>query len=234
MDRKDFFGKGLKELAGNILKSPVGKVVDQQLGGLANLLSPQWLEGKLGSDEGAKNKPPKTVQNSLAFPRPPGALTDPEAFEKACTRCNDCLMACPHGSLFTLGPYSGPMINPNVAACYLCEDYPCIKSCEAGALLPLDPDTLPSFGEPVFYENRCINHPEVREEKMARAKKKRMPYCTACVSSCPVEDAIAWDEKKMPEFYDYCTGCGVCTKVCPVIPKAIEIDYSAKPESEGG
>ena len=220
MDRKDFFRIGWKDLGKDLMQSPVGQMIDVQLQGLSNLLSPAWLDGKLGAGSREKNS-----SKGILFPRPPGALTDPGAFEKACTRCNDCLLACPYGSIFTLGPYSGPILNPNAGACYLCEDYPCIQSCDTGALVSLPVDTLPSFGNPRLLEENCLNVPENRRNRIKESGKKRLPYCRNCLESCPVENAITFSEEKTPEFLDSCTGCGVCVRSCPSIPRSIEIEY---------
>lgn len=233
MKRKDFFKDGLKELTGELLGTPFGKIIDNQLHGIANLLSPEWMEDSplLDGDGGAVTPvDPESLPDRLkpqepeeCYARPPGAIEDPGFFEKKCTRCNDCIMACPHGILFNLGPYSGPLLDPNRYPCKLCEGYPCIKSCETGALLPIPDDAIPKFGQAVLIEARCLNTPENRAEKVA--KNKRAPYCRECVKICPVEEAISLEQRsKMPIFEEYCSGCGLCVKACPSVPSAIRIE----------
>src|SRR5262245_9880393 len=138
MDRKDFFRKGLRQIASDLLKTPAGESIDRQLQGISNFLAPGKIESQLPSKESSGKK--------NTYCRTPGALPDPAAFRKACNHCGDCIMACPYGTIFRLNPRSGPVIDPNLSACHLCEDFPCITSCETGALLPLD-GALPKFGQ---------------------------------------------------------------------------------------
>ena len=50
-----------------------------------------------------------------------------------------------------------PLINPNLKACLLCEDYPCINSCKTGALIKLNKKEIPSFGKARLFEEFCLN-----------------------------------------------------------------------------
>jgi ferredoxin-type protein NapG len=59
--------------------------------------------------------------------------------------------------------------------------------------------------------------------------------CDLCITECPIgETAIVLEEKvlsdgrivKQPKILDGCTGCGVCTMVCPSAPSTIQISKS--------
>ena len=67
-----------------------------------------------------------------ALPRPPGALADGD-FESACTRCGDCLAACPDG-LLVKGEGGFPMYEAARGECTFCGD--CTWAGGSGALLP--------------------------------------------------------------------------------------------------
>ncbi len=225
MDRRNFFSNGIKGIVGEALRTPLGNLLDRQLHSLSNLLAPEWLDNRIldnsGENTSRENLDPEApLKGKKIFPRPPGALQSAAKFNKACTRCNDCIIACPHSILFNLSPISGPVFDPEIFPCHLCEDWPCIEACETGALQPLGSDTYPKFGEAVLIEDNCLNTPENRINR--GAAKKRESYCKSCVTSCPVE-AVVLNKEKLPAFEEYCTGCGLCVRACPVDPRAIKI-----------
>jgi ferredoxin-type protein NapG len=173
---------------------------------MANFLDPQGLDymaekrkKQAESSESASDDSVNQTEIQSPFPyglpRPPGAVSD---FQKKCTQCGDCIIACPYGALFHTS--TGPVLDPNLEACRLCEDYPCIESCDDGALLPLKKNTLPGFGVAVIDENACLNGP---------GKKQ----CKLCVDSCPV-DGLTNLKGKMPDV-EFCVGCGICISECP-------------------
>ena len=221
MNRHRFFQSGLKEIFGHLWKSPAGQLMSRQLQSLANLLAPQGLDYYVSqSTSSAKILNPakhnyrapslsEAKGNSLFFPRPPGSLPIEEDFDKACTRCGDCRTACPHGAIQG-DENTGPFLDPNILACHLCADYPCISACQEGALQPLPPHSLPKLGQAQLYPELCLNQKEPKS-------------CDICQKSCPVPAAIKHDLQGLPEFTDYCTGCGLCRAACPTIPVAIEM-----------
>jgi ferredoxin-type protein NapG len=71
--------------------------------------------------------------------RPPGALKEKE-FLALCTKCDECVKACPHYSIGKLNKDfdiadGTPIIVPEETPCYLCEGLPCIGACKEGALV---------------------------------------------------------------------------------------------------
>jgi ferredoxin len=235
MQRKDFFKDGIKELGKELMGTPVGGIIDRQLTAFSNLLSPEWLEdkhrekqkresGKVDEDadmHSAEHGHHSVNGPAIKMPRPPGAIPDRIKFQKACTQCNDCIMACPHGAIISIGPFSGPVLDTNLFPCYLCEDYPCISSCEPGALLTLPENTIPKMGQARLVESHCLNFGH-----FPAPKGEKHSQCKVCKTVCPVTQVVTFDSKtKLPKFADHCAGCGLCVKACPAVPLAIRVDY---------
>ncbi|MHC4430181.1 MAG: 4Fe-4S dicluster domain-containing protein [Planctomycetota bacterium] len=170
-----------------------------------------WLRGGFARarDKTPSASPPVGTAHG-AFPvlRPPGAV-DEETFLRECTRCNDCLEACPHDAI-VLAPAryrqaaGTPMIDPARSPCRLCPDTPCIEVCEPGVLT----DRLPiKMGTALIVEQTCLAHQQTT--------------CTVCSEHCPVEDAIEVVSGKPRVVEARCTGCGICHWVCPAPSNAV-------------
>ncbi len=138
--------------------------------------------------------------------RPPGALPEPE-FLKTCTQCTACQEACPYESIRRLGPEfdliaGTPAIIASESPCYLCEDMPCITSCEPKAL-------------------RMVARKDVRMGtavvSMSKCYISAGQPCDYCVVRCPLgTDAIAFGKDGLPDVQVAgCSGCGVCDYLCP-------------------
>ena len=144
--------------------------------------------------------------------RPPYALGEAD-FLQACTRCGQCIDACPHGVIFLLADET-PALDLLHKGCRLCQDWPCVAACEPGAL------RLPETGEDL----------EPGLPRLARATINTaacLPYsgpeCGACAASCPVPGALVWHGTKPGIDADKCCGCGLCREDCIVEPKAVGI-----------
>ncbi|MCB1137413.1 MAG: 4Fe-4S binding protein [Leptospiraceae bacterium] len=205
MDRKDFFSSGLQDLGRQAYRSPAGKWLDRNLQAMSNLLSPAWGFGISEAKPAPEAEESASIKKNRGYPRPPGALSDPVRFRKACTSCGDCIVACPHGSIFNIPDLYGPVLDPNHVACHLCADFPCIEACPEEALLPLEEGELPGFGRAEVHLEACLNHDRPRG-----ARK-----CKACQDECPVEEVVSYNRKGMPSIEDHCTGCGICVEQCP-------------------
>lgn len=130
--------------------------------------------------------------------RPPWALAEP-AFLEACTRCDDCRLACPEG-IIQRGRGGYPEIDFRNGECTFCGD--CATACETGAIGD-------SAGGPWHHRaqigDRCLARQGV--------------VCRLCEDQCapralrfrPVLGGAA-----LPEIDDnLCSGCGACVAPCP-------------------
>lgn len=155
--------------------------------------------------------------------RPPFVLDELD-FLLTCTRCSDCVTACPHKVIFLLGPQLGadvvgtPALDLTNKACRLCQDWPCVAACEVGALvLPMDTEEgdhpLPVLAVCSINTNTCLPY--------------NGPECGACEGSCPVEGALTWQNEKPFIDMEVCVGCGLCRLTCVLSPSAIKVETRA-------
>lgn len=165
----------------------------------------------------AENRAQKAA---LRFVRPPGNRTEIE-FLTACTRCGDCVGACPHGTIFLLGPHtlaaSGtPSLDLIHHACHLCEDFPCIAACEPGALTLVAVESL-RFASIRIDESTCLPY--------------QGPECGVCVAVCPIPGALTLDGTRPVIDTDRCNGCALCRESCIVTPSAITV-HPLEPDTD--
>ena len=220
MKRKEFFKDGIKGLARDVWKSPVGQIFDRRVQGLANILDPRGLDYMLSNlPENAAEQ----VYDSRHYARPPGARPDPQEFSAACTKCSECIVACPYGVIFSLGGDSGPLLDPNSVACQLCPDMPCISACPTDALQDLPPNSIPKFGQAELVPGACRNT-GASSQRTQKKSGGRNKYCQECKKACPVPGVIKYGKDKLPVFADHCAGCGICIPACPAEPVAIRVN----------
>jgi ferredoxin-type protein NapG len=146
--------------------------------------------------------------------RPPGALLE-SLFLSTCRGGGECAAACPYGTIRMAGPpglnaETTPTIIPTRMPCYLCTDVPCAAACPSGALVPLKPQAI-KIGLAVVDKHACFAW--------------QGSECELCVKACPVGPAalVRFEDKGPKVGADACTGCGICTNVCPARPRAIRI-----------
>lgn len=152
--------------------------------------------------------------------RPPFAAGESE-FLARCTRCDNCIEACPHDVLFALPADKGaraagtPAMDLLDRGCLMCADWPCVAACEPDALRLPDPgEGLPpspaKFAEVRIDTKTCLPY--------------LGPECGACADSCPVPGALTWEGGLRPVIdAEICTGCALCRQACILDPKAIKI-----------
>jgi ferredoxin-type protein NapG len=160
-------------------------------------------------------KPPAAAPSAPAYTarpvpvlRPPGACAEVE-FLANCTRCGDCITACPFDAI-VLAPdrlrtaAGTPIIAPANQPCWLCLDQPCATACKPGVLSRERP---PAIGKAMIQPMNCLN--------------AMGTTCSICVERCPVPDAISMRGGKPHIIAAICTGCGVCQYACPAPVNAI-------------
>lgn len=142
--------------------------------------------------------------------RLPWALDD-TVFTERCTRCGDCLRACPE-QIIVQGDGGFPQVDFSRGGCTFCGD--CVAACP----LPLfDRDSLPWHAHAVI-STECLTHQQV--------------FCQNCKDACG-ENAIRFQFGRHgishPQIVtDACTGCGACVAPCPSAAIHIEPDPGSK------
>ncbi len=166
--------------------------------------------------------------------RPPFALDELD-FLLACTRCKACIEACEYQVIFSLPARRGaqvagtPVMDLLNRGCRLCEDWPCVEACEAGALKRPQAETGAESETGIEAETEADAQ---RDDwpKLARVsidEKACLPYagpeCGACRGSCPIDGALIWQGERPRIDGENCSGCGLCREACIVEPRAVRI-----------
>ena len=133
--------------------------------------------------------------------RPPWSVTESQ-FVDRCSRCDDCVKACPTGLLIR-GDSGFPIADFSVAACSFCGE--CVKVCTTGALSAATEHAPWQFS--VRIGDGCLPRQGVE--------------CRVCGEACDT-GAIRFRPRlggvALPEVNDTaCSGCGACLAPCPVI-----------------
>lgn len=132
--------------------------------------------------------------------RPPWALPEIE-FTDRCTRCNDCLSACPEQIIVT-GDGGFPTVDFSRGECTFCGD--CVTACKPDALITkaeqapwaykalIGPSCLPLKGVECrvcgdYCDARAIRFiPRLGGSPLAEIDPEKCTACGACVAPCPV------------------------------------------------
>ncbi len=165
----------------------------------------------------------RVEERTKLFVRPPFAIKELD-FLLRCTRCTDCITACPHQTIFPLSARLGvevvstPALDLTNKACHLCEGWPCVSACKTEALvLPIAeigedeqplPIAAPKLALAIIDTSTCLPF--------------MGPECGACGSVCPIPDAIEWDMTRPQINPALCVGCGLCRESCVTDPKSIK------------
>ncbi|VAW91376.1 hypothetical protein MNBD_GAMMA21-878 [hydrothermal vent metagenome] len=176
----------------------------------------------------------RVKKKAKRYIRPPYAISEVE-FLLACTRCDDCISACPHKVIFKLSASLGadvvgtPALDLLHKGCHLCEDWPCVTACTSEALSfpKSDPKSEADENEAGDDEKDKISIP-LPELAIATLNEQTClpfsgPECGACVPDCPVPGALILNSEKPYIIPDLCVGCGMCREACILEDKAISI-----------
>ena len=133
--------------------------------------------------------------------RPPWSLANEAAFQSRCTRCNDCLTACPRG-LIVRGDGGYPEMRFAKGGCDLCGL--CLRACASGALVQ---DAPAPIRWRVQVQAGCLAH--------------RRGECRICAEACAAPGALRFTPAlggiaQLQVDTAACTGCGDCVSACPV------------------
>jgi ferredoxin-type protein NapG len=164
---------------------------------------------------------PSQAIGGVRYLRPPGAL--PEAgFLDACTRCGDCVRACPAQCIIVRetppdaaapGPLAFPHIVARTSPCVVCEDLSCMKACPTDALQLTDSVFAIAMGTARVNHTACL--------------RSAGEACSLCVTQCPLGDkAIGVGDDGRIDVRSACIGCGVCERACPTEPTSIVVEPS--------
>ncbi len=159
--------------------------------------------------------------------RPPGAISE-RKFLQACTRCDECIHACPKDAIQRAPKKMGfliagtPYIDPKKIPCVMCDDLPCIPACPDGALVMPESRRREDvkMGYAILDKSKCQAYGDT--------------FCQQCVIDCPIPGAISQVDQKPVIHKKACTGCGVCVLSCSTvnIPLAIKIKPQMVIESQ--
>jgi ferredoxin-type protein NapG len=158
--------------------------------------------------------------------RPPGAR-DESDFLAACTKCGQCVEACPFGTLVLAqvaeeAAIGVPCFDARREPCHMCEDVPCIVNCPTDAL-----------EKNVSIEQTRMGLAVLMDQETCLAFQG-LP-CEVCYRACPmINKAIRLDDRPQQRTgkhafslpvvdSDHCTGCGMCEHACILEEAAIRV-----------
>ena len=123
-----------------------------------------------------------------------------DEFVAGCTRCGDCLAACPE-QILIMGDGGFPTVDFHRGECTFCTE--CVSACQAPVFRP----TIQTPWEYVAHiEAGCLATAQV--------------FCQRCQDSCE-QQAIRFSPRlgRVPTpgiHAESCNGCGACVADCPV------------------
>ncbi len=139
--------------------------------------------------------------------RPPWALPESDFIDR-CTRCNECITACPT-HILVAGDGGYPTVNFHEGECTFCGD--CVASCQPQALLRAEEQQAWPYRAVISAD--CLPHQGVE--------------CRVCGDFCDAR-AIRFPPRlggsPLPDVDgSRCTGCGACVAPCPTAAIAISL-----------
>lgn len=141
--------------------------------------------------------------------RPPPARLEAQFLER-CTRCDDCLRACPE-QVLVRGEGGFPEFDPARGECTFC--MACSDACLPAALDPLA--ARPWLWKVELEVQQCLASAGV--------------HCQGCRDACSsraIQFPMAAQPRPPQISADRCTGCGACVGVCPGSALRLEAAWS--------
>lgn len=146
--------------------------------------------------------------------RPPWAIDEREFIER-CTRCDDCLKACPE-HIITRGRGGFPAIDFSRAECTFCAE--CVEVCKSQALHMPHQDAEPATA----WSNKAGIQPGCLAVNRIE--------CRVCGEHCAVRAIrfrISAGAVATPAIdLEVCNGCGACVSSCPVGAVVVRVPRS--------
>jgi ferredoxin-type protein NapF len=144
--------------------------------------------------------------------RPPWAVPE-AAFVEACTRCDDCVKACPE-KVIRRGSGGYPEMDFSARGCSLCGD--CVEACKAAAFADRVGPSTEAWGHRASIAATCLAANGV--------------VCRACGDHCAT-GAIRFRLAPGGRSHAHvdlsrCSGCGACIAVCPVQAVSLQTQVS--------
>ena len=144
--------------------------------------------------------------------RPPWSKTEDE-FTELCTRCDDCIKACPQ-NILSRGTAGFPEVNFSQAGCDYCQV--CADACQSQAIEVLPGNQSSPWNIRAGFNNNCLS--------------ERGIVCRSCGDVCEmraIRFKLAVGGMALIEFdASACNGCGECVSLCPVA--AIDMQHIAQ------
>lgn len=163
----------------------------------------------------------KAVEKAKSWIRPPFAIAEFD-FLLNCSRCGDCIDACPHKVIFPLPLSRGASVAGTPAmdipnnACLLCTDWACVTACDDKALsftsiLNADSKIVDNTEEVIVDEkNTNVKSCEEEGAELNGTESVEMPQA----KDCPPMASARIDESKCMPYSG--PECGACRGSCPI------------------
>ncbi len=162
---------------------------------------------------------------TAAFIRPPGAAGT--AFNALCSRCGNCMKACPYGLIVPDLGASGvdglftPVLafrsrNAEQESFCFQDCTACTQVCPSGAI---------RFMKKAEKQQVAIGL--ARVDKKTCIAWEKGEYCVVCQEYCPYQAIVEVEQKGVlcPVVDEKkCRGCGACESQCPALPVAIVVE----------
>ncbi|WP_428087021.1 ferredoxin-type protein NapF [Candidatus Thioglobus sp.] len=130
--------------------------------------------------------------------RPPWAKAE-EQFTDLCSRCNDCIKACPEEIIVT-GSGKFPVVDFKKGGCTFCHQ--CVDACQSNAFNDI---TQQPWGIKIAIQDNCLSKIGVVCQSCSDVCEQNVIQFSLQMGGVP---SIKLNTQK-------CTGCGFCVDVCP-------------------